>query len=608
MTPQEIQKQNIESTKIPEKEEWKNENLNIPKSATLSKYPNFDVFTKTLNTIDSETKAKLLAILGSIPEDELTMYIEMDADNSNLITEDDIKRFIKEKAIYTPKLNTTINDTIDLKTETLKENWVWNLDQEKTAKEENKKINKTNFSLFKEKLPLLTKAFQNNNEILDILNKITWKYNEQEQINKLIWDELLSATEKNQNDIKDLLNNYFSNKDNAKEFFQTLNEKNPELYKETYNAVIAISPELKNNFTAWWIPSEPYKVEKPIPEKPDDKAIISQFPWAKPEDIEKRWDLVSYGDKTIDLKTGKAFISGEWWYAIETSMKVPNSLDLRVKYQKERLEIIDEIKTNEKILHLLENKETLKQKLETLKNNKSTQEKSAQDLQIDIEINAIETEIKKINEKLKIAIPWYSEEQDNNLKTFLKEKITQSQEKLTALKTKFDEDMQKLLEAWQDEILARDKKVRETMSFLDDLWITNINQNDLQKIIDRINIHPHAYGFSKKIDLKAWFEWSPTDALKQKKEFFHLFSKIYEKMNFIPPVNESIIEWFNKDERLKNDTIFKQKLEDIWVTKGWAIQIETVMNILWEKPEERERVYNGKPTQKEKVNEIVETK
>jgi hypothetical protein len=103
MNPQEIQKQNIESTKISEKQEAKSESINIPKSSTLSKYPNFDVFTKTLNTLDSETKAKLLAILAGIPEDELTMYIEMDADNSNLITEDDIKRFITEKNTYTPK-------------------------------------------------------------------------------------------------------------------------------------------------------------------------------------------------------------------------------------------------------------------------------------------------------------------------------------------------------------------------------------------------------------------------------------------------------------------------------------------------------------------------
>lgn len=431
------------------------------------------------------------------------------------------------------------------------------------------------------------KLFAGNREVLDKLNKI-------EQFKEIPGKEL--------NDAIDEFKQYIET--HSSEFFDTIaKSKDSDLYSDTIQMLDNLWVTIPTH-----IPREIYEVHPdsdPIP-----KPIVAQFPWAKPEDIEKRWNIVSYNGKTINLETGKAYISGEGWYAIETSMQVPNSLDLRVKYQKERLEIIDEIKTNEKILHLLENKETLKQKLETLKNNKSTQEKSAQDLQIDIEINAIETEIKKINEKLKTIVPWYKEDQDEAFKRFLEQKIEKSKESLKSLKEKFDEDMKKLLQAWQDEIAARDQKIRETISFLDDLWITNINQNDLQKIIDRINIHPHTYGFSKKIDLKNWFDKSPTDALKQKNEFFNLFSKIYEKMNFDPPVKQSIVEWFTKDERLKNDTTFKQKLEDIWVTKGWSVQIETMMSILWEKPEEkeRERVYNGKPTQNEKVSETIQTK
>lgn len=566
-----------------------NENWNIdtlsPKEQIntfwVEKQKFFDEIKKS--NIKEETKNNIKKILEKISDDDFFTFIDGIPELASFI---DTNTPITDVSNILNQFIDSFENKID---QGKRNNWVERNNQEINVSDDGKVYSENNTE-------------QKKKEALKILN------NRKDDFKKIFWEnsEFFQLFEKYKDDeLETELTEFLSKPENRKAVFDKIAATwDVKLYQETYSSLCNLSPTI-----AWYLKDiSPviYEIEpKPVKVPPE---IVAQLPWAKPEDIERRWNLVSYWDKTIDLKTKKAFISGEWGYAIETSMQVPNSLDIRAKYLAERLEIIDEIKTNEKILHLLENKETLKQKLETLKNNKSTQEKSAQDLQIDIEINAIETEVKKINEKLKTAIPWYSEEQDNNLKTFLKEKITQSQEKLTALKTKFDEDMQKLLEAWQDEILARDKKVRETMSFLDDLWITNINQNDLQKIIDRINIHPHAYGFSKPIDLKAWFEWSPTDALKQKKEFFHLFSKIYEKMNFIPPVNESIIEWFTKDERLKNDTIFKQKLEDIWVTRGWAIQIETVMNILWEKPEERERVYNGKPTQAEIINETVETK
>ncbi len=130
-----------------------------------------------------------------------------------------------------------------------------------------------------------------------------------------------------------------------------------------------------------------------------------------------------------------------------------------------------------------------------------------------------------------------------------------------------------------------DNKARETLDFLNILWITNINQNDLQQIINRINIHPHVYGLSKPFDLSEWLSGTPTDLLKQKKEFFNLFSKIYEKAWFIPPPNESIIQGFTKDSRLSNETTFKQKLEDAGLTKWGWLQIESVMKVLWEKSE-----------------------
>lgn len=584
MYPQEIQKQNLEGNKT-------NENINENNKSK-------DKFQKIIekSNLKKETIENIKKILALVDINELNDFIISEPDLDDVINQwKEVDLSLSLEWIIDNFLMKFWESKNSISSqEIIKENLVkkideWNLEKQ-DIKSEKSKINSEN------------EKERNNTEALKTLD------NRKNDFKKIFWENSkffqLFENHKDE-DLAKELTNFLSNKDNAKEFFQTLNDKNPALYKETYNAVIAISPELRNNFTAWWIPSEPYK---PEPVKPTD-PIVPQFPWAKPEDIERRWNLVSYWDKTIDLKTGKAFISGEWWYAIETSMKVPNSLDVRAKYLAERLEIIDEIKTNEKIISEVdEYQETLKYE----KYLNAQYEKLALNHDIDSNLAKAEIEsklitIKKYKELVEERYPKIKENPEE-IKNKANNEIKKLKEKLTALKTKFDEDMQKLLEAWQDEILARDKKVRETMSFLDDLWITNINQNDLQKIIDRINIHPHAYGFSKPIDLKAWFEWSPTDALKQKKEFFHLFSKIYEKMNFDPPVKSSIIDGFTKDERLKDDTKFKQKLEDIWVTRGWAIQIETVMNILWEKPEEREIVYNGKPTQAEIINETVETK
>lgn len=299
--------------------------------------------------------------------------------------------------------------------------------------------------------------------------------------------------------------------------------------------------------------------------------------------------MVSYRDKTIDLKTWKAYISWEKWYAIETSMTVPNSLDLKVKYQKERLEILEDIKTNEKILNLVENKINLSEELKKLKSEKSQERKNQNDLELDSQINLIEKELKKIDEKLKQAVPHYRWDQDEAFKRFLEQKIEKSKESLKSLKEKFDEDMQILLEKWKDEIEARDQNVRDTISFLDDLWITNINQNDLQKIINRININPQTYGFSKPIDLKKWFEGEVNNVHKQKHELLKLFSKIYQKMwidiswtDFITEYKKIKAERWNQKEKF--DINFKELLFT-W----WTFQIETFFTIIKEEPKENKK-------------------
>lgn len=580
---------------------------NIPKLDFLKTFDKFENIYDSLNGLSNDKKKEFFTILEKIPNDELDMYINIDLSGIVFPKTIAIEEFIlakekdygskqeEEKAKLAQKDSQFNNvDIIIENNNRVPESDKLNEIETKNRETETKTNEDKKDTLNEEK----DQALKNLKENTSKFKEIFWGDSEFFQFFEKYKDWELETK----------LTEFLSKPENRKAVFDkiaaTWDEK---LYQETYNSLSKLSPEIKSYLSD--IPSTIYKVEKIDTTKTEDKSILSQFPWAKPEDIEKRWNLVSYWDKTIDIKTGKAYISWEKWYAIETSMKVPNSLDARVKYQKERLETLEEIKTNEKILTLVERKQTLKQNLEKLKSQKSSEWQNAQDLQIDIEINTLSKELEAINEKLKTIIPGYKEEQDEMFIRFLEEKIIQWKEKLISLKENFDFEMKELLDAGKDEIITRDKNVRETIDFLDDLWITNINQNDLQKIINRVNIIPQAFGFSKRIDLKAGFEWTPTDALQQKKELFKLFSKLYEKMDFTPPVNESIITWFPKDERLKNDTIFKQKLEDLNLTKGGSIQIETMMSLLWEKTQERERKYPWKPSSKPIHQEIpVETK
>lgn len=525
------------------------EQINIPKSNALWKYPNFETFSKTLNTLDTKIKEKLLFILESIPEDELTMYLDMDGDNSNLITEDDIKKFIQEKNNYSPKITQ------------------WNHSEnteksfnEMTAKKETEKGEIENMSIANNNISFLEKNLQNlkqntsgNSRILELLSTLEGEFEEKnlldrggKVLNHFKQTEIISKK------IEKTLSDIFKNKEESILFFQKLEKENPEIYAKTYSAIVWISPNIWDKFKEWWIP--------PVPRI--SKEILSQIPGATRQNIEINNDKISYNGKTIDLKTGKAYISWEKWYAIETSMQVPNSLELRVKYQTERLEILEDIQTNEKLKKIVEHKINLKENLEKLKTQISWI--IWEDRLIFSQITLIEKELKKIDEKLKSAVPGYNPEQDENLKTFLSTKIKEAEINLITIKEKFDTDMQELLWKWKDEIIARDNKKRETITFLDNLWITNINQNDLQKIINNININPLAFGFSKKIDLRNLFEWTESEKNKIKKELFNLFSKIYEKM-WIP------IKWPDYEsnyrivkEKHGNDTEnFNQKFKDL---------------------------------------------
>ncbi len=302
------------------------------------------------------------------------------------------------------------------------------------------------------------------------------------------------------------------------------------------------------------------------------------FPEINKDDIKTTWNIIQ---AQIDKGTFKivdtqdipprSFIS-KYGYKIETQAVSQEILNIRAAFTKEKIKTQTQLNQNEKQI-LDYNKMIYWTDKENLQNElQSLEQKENKTFEEEIKINEFKNELEKIK----------------NIEENIKKLETQNEELKNEFSLKETEFLKYYsLSVWKQKtsVQEKDQKARETLDFLNILWITNINQNDLQQIINRINIHPHAYGLSKPFDLSEWISGTPTDALKQKKEFFNLFSKIYEKAWFIPPPNESIIQGFTKDPRLSNETTFKQKLEDAGLTKWGWLQIESVMKVLWKKSE-----------------------
>lgn len=540
------------------------------------------------STLKPETIENLKKILSLVDINELNDFIIWEPDLDDVINqwkeldltltiEWIIDNFLMK--FWESKIDKKVQEKI--KKEKFDEDKSWKSKEGDIAKD----IKNTNINQLGEKqekwLALISKnkekyekLFAGNPEVLSILNEI-------EQFKETPWEELKNAIDK--------LSKYV--KEHGSEFFDTIAKSwDKALYEETISSFKNLWVTIPAH-----IPTEIYKV----PDTPESipKPIVAQFPWANPQDIEKRWNLVSYGDKTIDLKTGRAFISGEWWYAIETSMKVPNSLDLRVKYQKERLEILETIKNKE---NTLEQIKEYKNTLTFEKNLHAEYEKIS--LNQDIDSNLRKTEIES---QLKLIVKYkeLAEERFPRLKKDpevfaddIKKEIEKEKEKLTTLKTNFDADMQELLKSWQDEIKARDEKIRETIKFLDILWINNIHQNDLEKIFKQVNYNKNIYLLTKNIDLKEWFPDAVWEKHKYKLELIKLFSPMYEKM-WIDINPHSLVAWI-RSPNMPTDNIFKTKLEQIWVTRWWALNLNTTLQLLTPK-QETQKKENTQETKKE---------
>jgi len=537
--PSSLEKQSYQKTEIL--------GLSPEKEAFLKEQDNFDAFALIMKSslISPEEKEKVLKILNNTGIWELEVFFGWEW--FTLVDEAGIKDFIN-----TPEFTNILKDlTVQQKDLTVQQ-------KEETISEKIKNF-KEQYSQVKD---ILLRVSKNDKELGIIVSKLNGIYDGNE-------DNLESVIQE--------LSDYLSKDNNATKVFSEL-QNDSESYEALYKFLQNSGNEnLKQVLQT--IP--PNSREFQIGSKRAQAILDSSpyFPEISGKNISKLWNIIQakMDDKTfkvVDMGNipPKTYIVWKNSYKIETQTLSQETLNIRSAFTKEKIRMQNQIENNSKQIlfynEVLQGKNinTLWEELKNLEN------KNPKTLEDETRMFALQEEIKTLEEIIG--------------------KLQKLQIENEKLEKEFSQKEQEFLHYYtlsigkeQEKVKNQDKQAKETIDFLETLWITFLNQNDLQQIINRINIHPHIYWFSKPFDLKEWFSGTPTDALKQKKEFFNLFSKIYEKAWFIPPPNQSIIHGFTKDERLLNETTFKQKLEDAWITKWGSIQLETTMKILSSKSE-----------------------
>lgn len=428
-----------------------------------------------------------------------------------------------------------------------------------------------------------TKVVESKNKTKDFFEKSKNKYKE------IFWEnsEFFKIFNENIDDdekLKTKLFEFLSKKENRKEIFDKLAATwDKELYESTYQSLANLSPEIRNAISDF--PETIYKVEI-VTDRKKDIEIISQFPNAKEWEITKRWDIVSFGDKTIDLRDKKAYISGENGYKLETSISLPDTLDLKAEYLARKLEIREVINTDKRILELLGNKKKIKEKIDELEKQKKWG--LWEDTGINIAINLLRKELEQIQAKLAVAVPNYRENQDDLLTSFLEKSIKENEEKLNKLEEKYRKDLFNLYENTGNKVRKNDEKTRETTRFLDLIWFSSLPQEITDKIINNIintskrnesqiselwfvaNLKPGKSDF-------LWLNWLVwEDIVKQKKAFVKMFNKMitWETEKPIPTSDNDLLnqekEISNKYKQEINGILFKEPFE--WTWKHWIME------------------------------------
>ena len=448
--------------------------------------------------------------------------------------------------------------------------------QEKQIAKQEKQIAKNifenSYSHIREKINKFKEIFKKNSEFLKILNKLENLDKEWNKLNK-------DFQKKYQNLIKELAT-YLSKDQNAIKVFQKLQNK-PDSYEALYK-FLQTSRNAKISNILQSIPPNPKKSIPPNPKILEiwtkrAKNILDKkqklrdiyFPGKNESDIKSVWNIIEARldketSKIVDTQTlpPKTFIA-KYGYRIETKAMDQRSLDIRAAFTEEKIKIATKIENNSnQILHY----------------NKLLEWKDWNKLQT--EIDALE---KKENKSIEDETKLYELKQEQKNLVEIQEKINKFQTEINALERDLEQTEKEFLKYYWENYSKNntEQEAKNTLDFLHNLWLTNISQTDLQKIINEINRNQNTFNLSKKINLTEWFSIDFWDKNQLKREFLEVFKNIYKKM-WIEINIDSLIAGKSNPE-IENQSLFKQKLENAWITRWWSLQIKTIMQILREK-------------------------
>ncbi|MDD5213390.1 MAG: hypothetical protein PHG82_03120 [Candidatus Gracilibacteria bacterium] len=546
---------NLETTKVSiETKNNQNDSLKLAKEDVLKAYKGYDLFKQSLLSDPNYKKDAILQILEKVDEMDLQMYLDSNVDDGNLVNlkiNDFIVNFkgLTVEKKEEKKIDLMINSN-DSKKDFIKNKTI--AVKNETIAVKNETIQKENgLKTLNEKLPKLKELFKGDIEIENILNQI-------------------DANKENPNEVLKLVNQLLSTKEKATKFFDKIAATgDKELYESTYKSFENLGVSIPA-----YIPKAIYEIKK------EKIGKDPRFPDAPDGKVEKRGDLLSFGDKLIDERTGKAYIISNNGYKLETSLNVPNLTEMKVEHQEKRLELLETINTDKKILELLGNKKKIKKDIEDLEKQKKGG--LGEDTGVNIAINLLQKELEQIQAKLAVAVPNYRENQDDLLASFLETSIKENEENLAKLEEKYRKDLSELYTKSADKVKENDEATRETTRFLDLIGFSMLPQEITDRIIKNVintserskpeiaelgfvnNLHPG------KSDLLGLNGLMGDDIIKQKKAFLKMFNKMMTG-EMEKPIPTSDTDLLNSEKNISNKykqeinaILFKEPFEGSW--------------------------------------------
>ncbi|MDD3645948.1 MAG: hypothetical protein PHH06_00910 [Candidatus Gracilibacteria bacterium] len=449
-----------------------------------------DVFEKYLNLLENkDLKKQILTVFSSRDEkiiDKVTNFILIDG----FPNEQTIDKFTKDIGII---LNN--KDTQEQKADTQ--------EQKAEAQEQKADTQEQKAEAQEQKAEAQEKKEANIQSLKDIYSKVG---------NKLDPDlesvKLLKQLSEGNNDVYDSLRNLLLKDDKQLtallDAFKKHDEENgTHLYDSFKNTLTSIDKNFAGRIQA-------YEVKKDgLP------AIKSDFKKAQiiaglgTTDFEQDGTVFKAGDVQIDA--GKIpperFISnGD--YKLETDLPVGDFYPATVEYERTKQEIEPQINSIKSL-----------QKKEVQEHIKDMRDSGMNFVQAKSNLQNI------YGIKLDFAIT-YEDLNPINLETKLKE----LESKMDNAKKRYETMLRDAIQTYSDKLKEKDKKTRETLTFLHSIGFDRVPQSVTDTIIDQINLNKGAYGLNTQIDLKNGV-LGFSDAIEgnspvEKEKFIRLFNKM----------------------------------------------------------------------------------